>query len=254
MSKSRYPILVVRGVPVIAAPTALDLRGADVLRATLLHLAAAGHVTVVVDMSATTTCDAAGQAELGRAYKHAVAEGGDLRLVVSAGALAEILGDCRLRRVIRHYPTVADAVAETPAVRIVPFRAGSTARAGRSGARRWLRRYRCGNWAGAVAAARRAAAAWRVITLRVRGGELEHLVLADSSLVLTGAEGDTRVITDRRLDAALYGTRALLDQIRLRDPAYPEAFRDHMATVQGGRNAPGGFWVAATDPTVADTR
>jgi anti-sigma B factor antagonist len=138
MSKSKYPIQVVRGVPVIAAPAALDLRSADVLRTTLLHLAAAGHVTVVVDMSVTTTCDAAGRAELGRAYKHAVAEGGDLRLVVRAGELAEILGDGGLRRVIRHYPTVADAVAETPAVRIVPFRPAGTARAGRHPARRPL--------------------------------------------------------------------------------------------------------------------
>jgi hypothetical protein len=91
-----------------------------------------------------------------------------------------------------------------------------------------------------------------VAMLRVRAGELEHLVLADSSLVLTGAAGDTRVITDQRLDAALDGTRTLLDQIPLRDPAYPDAFRDHMATVQRLRNAPGGFWVAAADPTVAE--
>jgi anti-anti-sigma factor len=136
MSRSKYAIQVVRGVPVVAAPAALDLRGADVLRTTLLHLGAAGHVTIVVDMSATTTCDAAGRAELRRAYQHAVAEGGDLRLVVSAEALAEVLGHGGLARVIRHYQTVADAVAETPAVRIVPFRPASTARAGRHPGRR----------------------------------------------------------------------------------------------------------------------
>jgi anti-anti-sigma factor len=121
MSESRYPIQMVRGVPVITAPAALDLRSAKVLRTTLLRLAAAGHVTVVVDMSATTTCDSAGRAELSRAYRHATAEGGDLRLV-RAVASAEILSGSGLERVIRHYPTVADAVAETPAVRIVPFR------------------------------------------------------------------------------------------------------------------------------------
>jgi len=129
MLRSKYAIQVVRGVPVIAAPAALDLRSADVLHTTLLHLGAAGHVTIVVDMSATTTCGAAGRAELGRAYQHAVAEGGDLRLVVSADALAELLGHGGLARVIRHYQTVADAVAETPAVRIVPFRPARAARA-----------------------------------------------------------------------------------------------------------------------------
>jgi anti-anti-sigma factor len=120
MPESRYPIQVVRGVPVITAPAALDLRSAKVLRRTLLHLAAAGHVTVVVDVTATKTVDAAGRAELGRAYRHATAEGGDLRLV-RAAAQADILGDSGLDRVISHYRTVADAVAETPAVRIVPF-------------------------------------------------------------------------------------------------------------------------------------
>jgi len=127
MPETRYPIQVVRGVPVITAPAALDLRSAKVLRATLLHLAATGHVTVVVDMSATRTVDAAGCAELGRAYRHATAEGGDLRLV-RAAALAEILADSGLDRVISPYPTVAEAVAETPAVRIVPFPPGSKAR------------------------------------------------------------------------------------------------------------------------------
>jgi anti-anti-sigma regulatory factor len=121
MSRSRYSVQMVRGVPVIAAPAALDARSARVLRTTLLHLAADGHATVVIDMSATRTCDAAGRAELGRAYEYAAAEGGDLR-VVGRPALTEILGDSGLCLIIPQYPTVADAVAETPAVRIVPFR------------------------------------------------------------------------------------------------------------------------------------
>ena len=40
MSESRYPVHVVRGVPVITAPAALDSRSVRVLRSTLLHLAA----------------------------------------------------------------------------------------------------------------------------------------------------------------------------------------------------------------------
>jgi anti-sigma B factor antagonist len=140
MSESRYPIQVVRGVPVIAAPAALDLRSAGPLRTTLLHLAAAGHVTVVVDMSATTTCDQAGLAELARAYKHAAAEGGDLRLVAGNRALSQVLAGSGLDRVIPHFPTVADAVAETPAVRIVPFGPVSRAPAARHSATRPLSR------------------------------------------------------------------------------------------------------------------
>lgn len=131
MSQSRYSVQVVRGVPVIAAPATLDSRSARVLRTTLLHLAAAGHATVVVDMSATRTCDAAGRAELGRAYDYAAAEGGDLRLIGSA-ALTGLLGDSALGVIIQQYPTVADAVAETPAVRILPFRPVDPARIGDS--------------------------------------------------------------------------------------------------------------------------
>jgi anti-sigma B factor antagonist len=128
MSDSRYPIQLVRGVPVIAAPATLDLRAAGLLRTTLLHLAAAGHATVVIDMSATTACDAAGQAELARAYKHAAAEGGDLRLVAGARDLSDVLAGSGLYRIISQFPSVAAAVAETPAVRIVPFGPGPAPR------------------------------------------------------------------------------------------------------------------------------
>jgi hypothetical protein len=91
-----------------------------------------------------------------------------------------------------------------------------------------------------------------VVAIRVRHGELEYLVLTDSSLVLTQAGGPLQVVTDRRLDAALRGTRMALDRVALRDPAYAAAFRDHMQAVQGLRNTPAGFWVAAADPAVAD--
>jgi anti-sigma B factor antagonist len=138
MSKSRYPIQIVRGVPVIEAPGTLNLRSADILRTTLLHLAAAGHVTVVVDMSATTACDAAGRAELARAYQHAADEGGDLRLVAGTEALSAVLAGSGLDRVIRQFPSVADAVAETPAVRIVPFGPAGRARSPRRSGPRQL--------------------------------------------------------------------------------------------------------------------
>ncbi len=91
-----------------------------------------------------------------------------------------------------------------------------------------------------------------VVAIRVRGGELEHLVLADSSLILTSVGGAIQVVTDRRLDTALHGTRSALREVPLRHPDYAAAFRDHMAAVQSRRNSAGGFWVAAADPAVAD--
>ena len=138
MTESRYPIQLVRGVPVIPAPVTLDLRAAGLLRTTLLHLAAAGHVTVVIDMSATMACDAAGRAELVRAYKHAAAEGGDLRLVAGSRSLSDVLAGSGLERVVGQFPTVAAAVAETPAIRIVPFGRGPRSRPPRRSGSRQL--------------------------------------------------------------------------------------------------------------------
>jgi hypothetical protein len=91
-----------------------------------------------------------------------------------------------------------------------------------------------------------------VVVIRIQEGQLEHLVLTDSSLVLTHAGGATEVVTDRRLDSALADTRAALARVPFAHPARAAAFRDHMLVVQGLRNSPGGFWVAAADPAVAE--
>jgi hypothetical protein len=90
-----------------------------------------------------------------------------------------------------------------------------------------------------------------VVAIRVRGANLEYLVLADSSVVLTTIAGDTEVIADHRLDEALLDSRAALARIPAGAPDRPAAFREHVATVQRLRNAAGGFWVASPDPAVA---
>ncbi len=90
-----------------------------------------------------------------------------------------------------------------------------------------------------------------VIAVRISADDLEFLVLADSSLVLTGTDGGTEVITDRRLDEVLQGTRDTIDRVPLSDPGYAAAFREHILAVRHLRNSPGGFWVASPDPAVA---
>jgi len=90
-----------------------------------------------------------------------------------------------------------------------------------------------------------------LVAIRARGNNLEHLVLCDSSVVLTTTSGTTRVVTDRRIDAVLQGNRAAVNRIPLGKPAYAAAFREHMLAVQQSRNAPGGFWVASADPAAA---
>jgi anti-anti-sigma regulatory factor len=53
MAGGRYPVEIVRGVPVVAAPAEIDARNADWLRAVLLEAACRGHGTFVVDMTGT---------------------------------------------------------------------------------------------------------------------------------------------------------------------------------------------------------
>ena len=71
-----------------------------------------------------------------------------------------------------------------------------------------------------------------VLAVRRRGDQLEHLVLADSSLLLEGPGGEVRRLSDDRVEHAARAHRS------------PEA-------VEALRNAPGGFWVARHEPTAA---
>jgi anti-anti-sigma factor len=86
MAGGRYPIEMVGGVPVVAAPAEIDASNADWLRAVLLEAACRGHGTIVVDMTATRICGPSGVGALLRAHNRAVAEGGELRLVIPASA------------------------------------------------------------------------------------------------------------------------------------------------------------------------
>ena len=54
MPEDKFPVEVVGGVPVVAAPEEIDITNAEALRSALLTAAAAadGHGTLVVDMTA----------------------------------------------------------------------------------------------------------------------------------------------------------------------------------------------------------
>ena len=53
MLGARFPVEVVGGVPVVAAPQEIDITNADGLRSALLEVAAHGHGTLVADMTRT---------------------------------------------------------------------------------------------------------------------------------------------------------------------------------------------------------
>jgi anti-sigma B factor antagonist len=118
----RHP-LIVNGVPVVTAPAELDVTTAEQLRTVLLHSAARGHASIVVDMSRTRFCDSAGLTVLVRAHKRAVADGGELRLVIAAGGpAARVFAITRLDLVIPLFGSLDEALAPRPAAVIRPLR------------------------------------------------------------------------------------------------------------------------------------
>jgi anti-sigma B factor antagonist len=118
MRDAGYPLDVIRGVPVITAPEEIDAANAEELRVALLEAVAHGYATLVLDLTATLFCDTAGLYVLVRAHKRALAEGGELRLVIPSVPVLRAFAATGVDRVIPHFATLDDALAQTPAVTI----------------------------------------------------------------------------------------------------------------------------------------
>lgn len=114
------PVSMLRGVPVIRAPGEIDVVSAEPLRAVLAETAARGHATIVVDLSATRFCDSAGLHVLIRAHRMAVAEGGEVRLVMGSPGMLRIFAITGVDRVMPRFADRAAAVTPLPAVAIDP--------------------------------------------------------------------------------------------------------------------------------------
>jgi len=108
------PSRVISAVPVVVAPEEIDITTAYGLRAALAS-AGRGQASVVVDMTRTHACDTAGLHALVRAHRRALANGGELRLVISSPDVLRLFAITGLDRVIRHYASLDEALAHTPA-------------------------------------------------------------------------------------------------------------------------------------------
>ena len=115
MQNGRCPVEVISGVPVVAAPQEIDMISAPALRSALLEAAAHGHGTLVVDMSWTQFCASSGVHTLLAAHERAQADGGELLLVVSAAIVLRIFEVTGIDRIIRTFPGLAEALAQTSA-------------------------------------------------------------------------------------------------------------------------------------------
>jgi anti-sigma B factor antagonist len=109
-----FPVEVIGGVPVVAAPEDIDITNADGLRTALLEAASLRPGTFVVDMSRTQFCDTAGLHALVAAHKRASAGGGQLLLVTRGAAVDRILSITGLDRVIPHFPSLEEALTQAP--------------------------------------------------------------------------------------------------------------------------------------------
>ena len=115
MHNGRCPVEMVSGVPVVAAPEEIDMISAPDLRSALLEAAAHGHGMLVVDMTRTQFCDSSGVHALLAAHERAQAEGGELLLVVCASIVLRIFEITGLDRIIRNFPSLDGALAQTSA-------------------------------------------------------------------------------------------------------------------------------------------
>ena len=111
MPDDRFPVEVVAGVPVVAAPEEIDITTAEALRSALLAAAANGHRTLVVDMTRTRFCDASGLHALAAAHQRTQAEGRELLLVIPGTAVLRVFALTGMDRVIPNFTTLAEALA-----------------------------------------------------------------------------------------------------------------------------------------------
>jgi anti-sigma B factor antagonist len=112
---NRYPLMI-NGVPVVKASEEIDICNAEQLRMVLLEACSRGRATVVVDMTRTRYCDSSGFSALVGAHKRALAEGGEVRLVIPDGSrVLRIFTMVGLGRFIPRFASLDQALPSGPA-------------------------------------------------------------------------------------------------------------------------------------------
>ncbi|MGW6408965.1 hypothetical protein ACWF95_17515 [Streptomyces vinaceus] len=89
-----------------------------------------------------------------------------------------------------------------------------------------------------------------VAILREKSGAFDHLVLADSPVVLEGPTGIT-VLTDLRVDDVCQDLRAETERFQTGTPEHRESVARLVAAQREIRNTDQGYWVAASTPEAA---
>ncbi len=116
MPEDIYPVQWTGRQAIVALPEDIDVSNAGAIREELLSVINRGAEVLIVDMTATISCDHAGADAVARAYQRAVASRTELRLSVTSGAVLRMLGMTGVGRLVPVYPSVeAAGAARSPA-------------------------------------------------------------------------------------------------------------------------------------------
>ena len=115
MPDGSFPVEIVKGMPVVAAPEEIDIMNAEALGAALLEASTNGHDTLVVDMTRTQFCDSSGLHTLIAAHKRAEAEGREVRLVIPSPTVLRVFALTGMDRVIPNFTSLPEALVRTAA-------------------------------------------------------------------------------------------------------------------------------------------
>ncbi len=106
-----YPVRWVGRQALVALPEHIDVSNAGQIREELLSVINRDAEALIVDMTATISCDLTGADAVARAYQRAVVSRTDLRLVVTSGVVLRMLGMTGVGRLVPVYPSVEAALA-----------------------------------------------------------------------------------------------------------------------------------------------
>ena len=118
--EASFPVQMISGVAVVAAPEEIDFANAGRLRGALLQAAVHGHGRFVVDLTGTRFCDTAGLHALVAAHRRTLAEGGQVLLVTPGTGLLRVFEITGLDRVIPHAASLEEALAQILQARARP--------------------------------------------------------------------------------------------------------------------------------------
>lgn len=111
MSDETFPVRWADQQAVVTLPRHISNSNAGQIRELLLWIINRGAAVLIADLTGTLSCDFSGADALARAHHRAVANGTELRLVVTADVIRRVLALNGLGRLVAVYPDLEGALA-----------------------------------------------------------------------------------------------------------------------------------------------